>query len=61
MPASGCSQFEREVGADDEPDQAPAEFKPAAAHAGPWKAQEVPEVAQPVQWAGLVFTEIHHT
>ena len=56
MPASGCSQFEREVGADDEPDQAPAEFKPAAAHAGPWKAQEVPEVAQTPDLADFVFT-----
>ena len=51
MPASGCASFEREPGADDEPDAVPMPRAAGTAHAGPWKAQEVPALRPTVQWA----------
>ena len=51
MPANGCASFEREVGADDEPDKVPAARAAALPHAGQLRAQEGPAVKLPVQWA----------
>jgi hypothetical protein len=42
MPAAGCASFEREVGADDEPDQVPADLRTVAPHGGQSKAQAGP-------------------
>lgn len=51
MPTNGCASFEREVGADDEPDQVPTARSVALPHDGPCRAQAGPAVAVPVRWA----------
>jgi hypothetical protein len=50
-PATGCCNWERELGTDDEPGQAPEGFSVLPPHAGPWRAQEGPPAAVVVQWA----------
>lgn len=51
MPDAGCASFEREVGADDEPNQVPAALRTVEPHKGPWRAQEAAPKAVPVRWA----------
>lgn len=51
MPASGCSAWQREPGADDEPDAPPEHAQPAGVGARAWKPKETPAVNVPVRWA----------
>lgn len=52
MPATGCASFEREVGADDEPDQVPDTYSASGVHGGPWNAsKDLPLAQVPILWA----------
>ncbi len=48
MPAAGCSAFEREPGADDEPDRVPVT---AICATRVWRPVELPQARSPVDWA----------
>ena len=51
MPGRGCVSFERQIGADDEPDRVPDGHRAPAVQGGPWTAAERPPAPTPVRWA----------